>query len=77
MITKVKKSISLSNSVLEDLAVINNSMNISQFVEAALIHYMNELKRQERVQQDIRILNANSKRFNKEAEENLEFQDVL
>jgi len=49
MITKTKKSVSLSNS-------------------------LNELKRQERGQRDMEIINANAKRFNKEAEENLKFQ---
>ena len=35
---------------------------------------MNELKKQERKRHDIEIINANSKRFNKETEENLKFQ---
>jgi len=47
MITKVKKSISLSN---------------------------NEHKKRERRQRDIEIINANAKRFKKEAEENLKYQ---
>ena len=77
MIKKTKKSISLSNSILEDLASINRSMSISQFVETAVVYYINELKRQERIQKDIQIIYANSKRFSKEAIENLEFQDEL
>ena len=75
MITKMKKSISLSNSVLEELVAINKNMNISKFVETAVVYYINELKKQERIQRDIKILNANAARFLKEAEENLEFQD--
>ena len=77
MITKTKKSISLSNSLLEALAEININMNISQFVETALVYYINEMKRQERIQRDIKILNDNTDRFSKEAKENLEFQDEL
>jgi metal-responsive CopG/Arc/MetJ family transcriptional regulator len=77
MITKIKKSITISNSLLEDLATINANMNVSQFVETALIHYINELKKQARIQRDIEIIEANAERFKKEAEENLEFQDVL
>jgi len=77
MITKTKKSITISNSILEDLALINKNMNISQFIEKALIYYVNELKKQERGQRDIKIINANKKRFKKEAEENLRFQDIL
>ena len=74
MITKAKKSVSLSISLLEELASFNKNKNISVFVETALTHYLNELKRQERIQRDIEIINANAKRFNKQAEENLAFQ---
>ena len=77
MITKTKKSISLSNSIIDNIATVNNSLNISQFIETALIYYINELKRQKRIQRDIEILNINAERFAKEAEENLEFQDII
>ena len=74
MITKTKKSVSLSNSLLEEVVLLNKDMSISEFIEKALIHYINELKRQERGRRDMEIINANAKRFNKEAEENLKFQ---
>jgi metal-responsive CopG/Arc/MetJ family transcriptional regulator len=74
MITKTKKSVSLSNSLLEELILLNKDGNISEFIEKALIYYISELKRQERGRRDIEIINANAKRFNKEAEENLKFQ---
>ena len=74
MITKTKKSVSLSHSILKELALHNKDKNISQFIEIALIHYMNELKKQERGRRDKEIINANAKRFKKEAEENLKFQ---
>ena len=74
MITKTKKSISLSNTILNELAGINKDRSISEFIEAALIYYMNELKRQERTRKDIEIIKKNLKRFNREAEENLKFQ---
>ena len=77
MITKTKKSISLSNSLLEDLYLYSKDRNVSSFIEAALICYIDELKRQERIQKDIKIIRANSKQYRKEAEENLEFQDIL
>jgi len=77
MITKTKKSISLSNSLLKELAVISKNINLSEFIEKALAFYINELKRQERGRRDIEIINANTKRFNREAEENLQFQAVL
>jgi len=77
MITKTKKSITLSNSLLKEIATTNINMNISQFVETALIYYIDEIKKQKRIRCDIEILNTNAERFKKEAEENLEFQDVL
>ena len=77
MITKTKKSISLSNSLLEELALLNDDRSISEFIENALNYYINELKKQKRRQQDIEILNANAKRFNKEAIENLKYQAMI
>jgi len=77
MITKTKKSVSISKTLLEELSVINKNMNISKFIEIAIVHYINELKKKERIQRDIQILNENADRFLKEAEENLEFQDEL
>ena len=77
MITKTKKSVSLSISLLEELTSYNRSRNISEFVETALVYYINEIKRQERGRRDIEIINANAERFNKEAEENLKFQAMI
>jgi metal-responsive CopG/Arc/MetJ family transcriptional regulator len=77
MITKTKKSISLSNVLLQELALHNTERNISQFIETALTYYINELKKQKRRQRDIEIINTYAKRFNKQAEENLQFQAVL
>ena len=77
MITKTKKSVSLSNSLLEEMVLLNKGKNISEFIEKAVSYYLNELKRKERGQRDIEIINANAKRFRREAEENLEFQAAL
>jgi len=76
MITKSKRSFSLSSSLLEELTSRTKGGNISQFVEKALIHYLNELKKKERGWRDIQIIHANAQRFNKEAEENLQFQGM-
>ena len=77
MITKTKKSVSLSTSLLEDLYLFCKDTNVSGFIETAVLHYINELKKQERIRRDIEIIRANSERYNREAGENLEFQDVL
>ncbi|GHU48584.1 hypothetical protein FACS1894200_05910 [Spirochaetia bacterium] len=77
MTTKRKGSVSLSLSLLEELAPLNKGGNISQFVEQILVHYIAEVKRQEQRYRDIEIIDANAERFRKEAEENLEFQAML
>ena len=77
MITKSKISISLSNSLLEELAKLKINMSISKIIDNALFYYIGELKKKERVLRDLEIINANITRFKKEAEENLEFQDEL
>jgi metal-responsive CopG/Arc/MetJ family transcriptional regulator len=77
MITKVKTSVSLSKALLGEIALSNRYNNVSQFIEQAVTYYLAELKRQERGRCDIEIINANAARFNREAEENLAFQDML
>ena len=77
MITKRKTSVSLSKSLLEELSLYNKDGSVSEFIEKALAYYMTELKRQERIQRDKEIINANAARFNREAEENLEFQAII
>lgn len=74
MITKTKTSVSLSSTLLEELAPFNKKRNVSEFIEQALIYYLTELKRFERRKQDIEIINRNAKQLNKGAEENLKFQ---
>ena len=76
MITKTKTSVSLSSSLLKELTLLNKGRSVSEFIEKALTFYMSELKRQKRGQRDIEIINANAKRFNNEAEENLQFQVI-
>ncbi|MDR0447779.1 MAG: hypothetical protein LBH07_03835 [Treponema sp.] len=77
MITKTKTSVSLSKSLLEELALHNKTGNISGFIEKALIYYIADQKRIARRQRDIEIINKNAKRLTKEAEENLDFQAPL
>ena len=74
MVIKRKTSVALSHALLAELAPLNNGGTISQFIEQVLVRYIAETKRQERRYRDIEIINANAERFNKEAEENLEFQ---
>jgi metal-responsive CopG/Arc/MetJ family transcriptional regulator len=77
MITKAKTSVSLSVSLLSELAAFSKNGNVSDFIEKALSYYITALKKQERVRRDIQIINANAPRFNREAEENLLYQADL
>ena len=77
MITKTKKSISLSTALLREIAKVNKDRSLSEYIEKALMYYVEALKKQERSRRDIEIINANAKRFNNEAEENLRFQAQL
>ena len=74
MISKRKTSVSLSCSLLDEVVQYNKTGNVSEFVEEALVYYITNLKRSARRQRDIEIINSNAERFNKGAEENLEFQ---
>jgi metal-responsive CopG/Arc/MetJ family transcriptional regulator len=77
MIHKTKTSVSISSTLLRELAKFNETDNVSEFIEKALSHYIAFLKKQERAKRDLEILNANAERFNKEAEENLLYQAPL
>ena len=77
MITKTKKSVSLSNTLLKEMAIYNTDSSVSEFIETALACYLNELKKSARGQRDLEIINSNAKRFNKEAKENLKFQALI
>jgi metal-responsive CopG/Arc/MetJ family transcriptional regulator len=77
MVHKTKTSVSISSSLLRELAEFNQVGNVSEFIEKALSHYIKALKKQERAKRDLEIINANAERFNKEAEENLLYQAPL
>jgi len=73
----VKTEVSVSVSLLRELALYNRDGNITELVDHALTYYLTTLKKQERSKQDLEIINANAERFNREAEENLLFQAPL
>jgi metal-responsive CopG/Arc/MetJ family transcriptional regulator len=77
MITNARIPISLSGSLVSELAAFNTSGDISEFIEKAVRYYIQALKKQERIQRDIEIINANAERFNREAEENVRYQEPL
>jgi hypothetical protein len=66
MITNARIPISLSGSLVSELAAFNTSGDISEFIEKAVV--IQTLKKQERIQRDREIINANAERFNRDAE---------
>ena len=76
MTAKTKTSVSLSPSLLAQLAPYTGSENTTQLVEKALVYYLAKLKRQASAQRDTAIINAHAPRLSREAKENLSFQDI-
>ena len=73
---KIKTSITINNRILELVDKnLANSNNRSQFIETAIIYYLKNYQKSIRDTNDSNILNQNSERLNKEAEEVLSFQD--
>ncbi|MFW6139512.1 MAG: ribbon-helix-helix domain-containing protein [Spirochaetota bacterium] len=72
---KNKTSITLSTEILREIdEIIANESNRSAFIEKALRNYLNHLKKEKRNNKDLRIINTNASRLNKEAEDVLTYQ---
>ena len=72
---KVKTSITISEDILIAMdRIIQNKTNRSRFIELALRNYIQQQYRLQRDITDSEILNKNSKKFNSEAEDTLEYQ---
>jgi metal-responsive CopG/Arc/MetJ family transcriptional regulator len=72
---KVKTSITLSDYLLKDIDRRNQGRkNRSEFIETALIAYLEHLARQERNAKDLRIINKNADRLNQEDADVLAYQ---
>ena len=71
---KVKTSISLSSNILEKVQQVTSEGTRSEFIEMALWHYFDSLKRDMRDQKDEKILNESAERLNLEANAILGFQ---
>jgi len=75
---KVKTSITLSEEVLREIDQISGeSKNRSAFIEIALRDYLKKKAKKLRDDRDLEILNKNSNRLNREAEDVLSYQVEL
>lgn len=72
---KVKTSITISEDKID---LINNLLapqgNMSEFIEKAIVHYINHINLSKRDINDFNILNNNADRLNIEAEDVLSYQ---
>lgn len=72
---KVKTSITLSEEILHAIdQILGESKNRSAFIEYALRDYLRKRSITLRNEKDLEILNKNSKRLNREAEDVLTYQ---
>ena len=74
---KVKTSITLSEDVIKIIDKrISDFKNRSDFIEHAIISYIERLKKEEQDAKDLAILNKEADRLNKEAEDVLSYQVI-
>jgi metal-responsive CopG/Arc/MetJ family transcriptional regulator len=75
---KIKTSITLSEEVLLEIDQIRGeSRNRSAFIEIAIRDFLKKRAKKIRDDRDLEILNRNSKRLNREAEDVLSYQVEL
>jgi len=75
---KIKTSITLSEEVLLKIDQISGeSRNRSAFIEIAIRDFLKKRAKKIRDDRDLEILNRNSKRLNREAEDVLSYQVEL
>jgi len=75
---KIKTSITLSEEVLREIDQISGeSRNRSAFIENAIQAYLKKRAKKISDDRDLEILNRNSKRLNREAEDVLSYQVEL
>lgn len=72
---KVKASITISDDVLKAVDTFSGPYsNRSEFIESAVRRFIEQLKREKRNAEDLRIINRRAKRLNREAADVLDYQ---
>lgn len=75
---KTKTSVTLDGGVLQGIDEhAGEYRSRSEFIEAAVEHFMRHLERQEAEQRDLDILNRRANALNEEAEDVLAYQVAL
>jgi metal-responsive CopG/Arc/MetJ family transcriptional regulator len=71
---KIKTSLSLSEDLITLIDELSGSKNRSEFVEKALLDYLERQMRKERDKKDLAIINKKAGKLNQEAEDVLTYQ---
>ncbi len=75
---KIQTSVILSENLLSMVdQLLEKDKTLSDFVEAALQHYIAQFKRLKDSEKDIEIINRNADYLNKESEDALQYQVEL
>ena len=74
---KVKTSVTLSEELLEAISTETDTENRSALIETAAWEYLTRRRQQTRDRNEAKLIDENVELLNKEARENLEFQEDL
>ena len=74
---KIKTSLSLSEDLIARIDELSGRKNRSDFVEKALLDYLERQRRKERDVKDLAIINKKAGKLNREAEDVLSYQTGL
>jgi metal-responsive CopG/Arc/MetJ family transcriptional regulator len=74
---KIKTSLSLSEELITRIDELSGRKNRSEFVEKALLDYLERQMRKERDMKDLAIINKKAGKLNEEAEDVLSYQAGL
>lgn len=74
---KVKTSITINNEILKKIdESVEHTQNRSKFIETAVIYYIKHYRKTQRDINDLKIINRNHNKYNKEAEDLLSYQEL-
>ncbi len=74
---KIKTSLSLSEDLISRIDELSGRKNRSDYIEKALLEYLERQMQKERDRKDLDIINKKAKKLNQEAEDVLSYQAGL
>ncbi|MBS0617907.1 MAG: hypothetical protein JSR44_06935 [Spirochaetes bacterium] len=74
---RVKTSVTLERTVLQDISLLKGDKSRSEFIERAVTDHIRQKRKEFREQRDIEIINNHARYLNAEAEDALLYQNKL